>query len=105
MTAFVHPGQVTATLDTAAPPVLQAVPILGVSGAGLAWATPSHPVSPQGRLTLSPGEPVMTADQTGKTSIFYTPYVGASVPIYDGTAFVPTPFAERSNDLTQTRCR
>jgi hypothetical protein len=75
---------------------------LGVSGAGLAWATPSHPVSPQGRLTLSPGEPVMTADQTGKTSIFYTPYVGTSVPIHDGTAFVPTPFAERSNDLTQS---
>lgn len=27
VTAFVHPGHVTATLDTAAPPVLQAVPI------------------------------------------------------------------------------
>lgn len=75
---------------------------LGVSGSGLAWAIPSHPVSPQGRLTLSSGEPVMTVDQTGKTSIFYTPYVGASVPIYDGTTFVPTPFAERSNDLTQS---
>ncbi len=75
---------------------------LGVAGADLAWAMPSHPVSPQGRLTLSSGEPVMTADQTGKTSIFYTPYVGANVPIYDGSAFVPTPFTERSNDLTQS---
>src|SRR6185369_6921163 len=28
--------------------------------------------------------------------------VGNSVPIYDGAAFVPTPFAERSNDLTQS---
>lgn len=43
----------------------------------------------------------MTADQTGKTSIFYSPYTGGVVPIYDGTAFVPTAFAERSNDLTQ----
>ena len=75
---------------------------LGVTGADLAWAIPSHPVSPQGRLTLSSGEPVMTVDQTGKTSIFYTPYVGAHVPIHDGSAFVPTPFAERSNDLTQS---
>jgi len=75
---------------------------LGIGGADLAWATPSHPVSPQGRLTLASGEPVMTADQTGKTSVFYTPHVGAHVPIYDGSAFVPTRFAERSNDLTQS---
>lgn len=75
---------------------------LGVNGADLAWAIPSQPVAPQGRLTLSSGEPVMTADQTGKTSIFYTPYTGGFVPIYDGTAFVPTAFAERSNDLTQS---
>lgn len=75
---------------------------LGINGADLAWAIPSHPVSPQGRLTLSSGEPVMTTDQTGKTSIFYTPYVGAHVPIYDGSVFVPTLFAERSNDLTQS---
>ena len=75
---------------------------LGTSGADLVWASPSHPVSPQGRLTLSSGEPVMTIDQTGKASIFYTPYVGAHVPIYNGSVFVPTPFAERSNDLTQS---
>jgi len=74
---------------------------LGVDGADLSWAVPSQPVAPQGRLTLSSGEPVMTGDQTGKTSIFYTPYTGGFVPIYDGAAFVPTAFAERSNDLTQ----
>lgn len=75
---------------------------LGVDGADLAWAVPSQPVAPQGRLTLMSGEAVMTANQTGQTSVFYTPYVGANVPIYDGTAFVPTVFAERSNDLTQS---
>ncbi|MCF8533121.1 MAG: hypothetical protein K9G48_08970 [Reyranella sp.] len=75
---------------------------LGVAGADLVWATPSQPVAPQGRLTLATGEPVMTGDHTGKTSLFYTPHVGASVPIFDGTGFVPTPFAERSNDLTQS---
>ncbi|MDP2376411.1 hypothetical protein [Reyranella sp.] len=75
---------------------------LGVNGADLAWAIPSQPVAPQGRLTLVSGKPVMTGDQTGNTSIFYTPYVGSNVPIYDGSAFVPTAFAERSNDLTQS---
>ncbi len=75
---------------------------LGVNGPDLAWAIPSQPVAPQGRLTLSSGEPVMTADQAGKTSIFYTPYTGGVVPIYDGTDFVPTTFVERSNDLTQS---
>ncbi len=75
---------------------------LGVSGADLAWSVPSQPVAPQGRLTLSSGEPVMSANQAGKTSIFYTPYVGNNVPIYDGSSFVPTPFSERSNDLTQS---
>jgi hypothetical protein len=75
---------------------------LGVNGSDLAWAIPSQPVAPQGRLTLVAGKPVMTGDQTGSTSIFYTPYVGSNVPIYDGTAFVPTVFAELSNDLTQS---
>lgn len=74
---------------------------LGVSGADLAWSVPSQPVVPQGRLTLASGEPVMSSNQAGKTSLFYTPYVGNSVPIYDGSVFVPTAFAERSNDLTQ----
>lgn len=75
---------------------------LGVSGADLAWAIPSQPVAPQGRLTLSSGEPVMTADQTGKTSLFYTPCAGSFLPIHDGTTFVATAFTERSNDLTQS---
>lgn|GEM_PF-4800162 len=75
---------------------------LGVNGSDLAWSIPSQPVAPQGRLTLVSGKPVMTGDQTGSTSIFYTPYVGSNVPIYDGSTFVPTAFAERSNDLTQS---
>ncbi|OFX06600.1 MAG: hypothetical protein A3D94_00665 [Alphaproteobacteria bacterium RIFCSPHIGHO2_12_FULL_66_14] len=75
---------------------------LGVDGADLAWAIPSQPVAPQGRLTLVSGEPVMTGNQTGQASMFYTPYVGSNVPIRDGSAFVPTPFTERSNDLTQS---
>jgi len=52
--------------------------------------------SPQGRLTLQTLTPVMTTTQPAKTTIFYTPYVGNRVPIYDGTSMVMTTFAELS---------
>ena len=41
-------------------------------------------VPPQGRLTLTSNTPVMTADATAQTSVYYTPYQGNIVPIYDG---------------------
>ena len=42
---------------------------------------------PQGRLTLATGVPVMTTTQSAKTTLYYTPYVGQLVPLYDGTSF------------------
>lgn len=54
-----------------------------IAGAGTASATP-----PQGRLTLQTGVPVMITSQTGKTTIFYSPYNGQLVPLYNGSAFV-----------------
>lgn len=42
-------------------------------------------VAPQGRLTLVTGVAVMTSDQTAKTHVYYTSYIGASVPVFDGT--------------------
>ena len=40
--------------------------------------------APQGRLTLTSNTPVMTADALAATSVYYTPYQGNIVPIYDG---------------------
>lgn len=57
---------------------------------------------PLGRLTLVSGEAVMTSNQTAKTMLYYTPRGGGLAPIWDGTKFVLTPFAELSNDLTQS---
>jgi len=57
--------------------------------AGGGTATP-----PQGRLTLQMLTPVMTTTQAGKIIIYYTPYVGNQVPIYDGANMVMTTFAE-----------
>jgi hypothetical protein len=51
---------------------------------------------PQGRLTLQTAVPVMTTTQSAKTTIYYTPYVGNQVPIYDGTSFRNVAFSELS---------
>lgn len=40
----------------------------------------------EGRLTLTSGVPVTTADVTGATSVYYTPYIGNRIALYDGTA-------------------
>jgi hypothetical protein len=50
--------------------------------------------APQGRLTLTSATPVLAADVTAATSVFYTPYVGSLVPIYNGASFAPQTFSE-----------
>lgn len=55
---------------------------------------------PQGRLTLSTGVPVLTSTVSGATTVYYTPYVGYKVPIYDGTTWKMTTFAELSQATT-----
>lgn len=60
----------------------------------------SFPITPQGRLTLTTATPVMTATTSAQTTIYYTPYVGGLVPIYDGTRWTITPFAELSQTTT-----
>lgn len=51
---------------------------------------------PQGRLTLTSGTPVLTSTVSAATTVYYTPYVGNMVPIYDGTNLVPNALAELS---------
>ena len=49
---------------------------------------------PQGYLTLTTLTPIIPSDVTAATSVFYTPYVGNLVPIYNGSSFNPTVFTE-----------
>lgn len=49
---------------------------------------------PQGRLTLTTLTPILAAGVTAGTSVFYTPYNGNKVPLYNATRFVPYTFAE-----------
>ena len=59
-------------------------------------------VPPQGRLTLTSALPVLTADVTAATTIYYTPYRGTSVPLYDGSAWSNNELAEISLALDST---
>lgn len=67
---------------------------------GLLWA--SKCITPGGRLTLATATPVTTADQSGKTTVFYTPYKHDTIEIYDGSGWIPQQFAELSQLTTDT---
>ena len=53
----------------------------------------------QGRLTLTSGTAVTTADVTGATSVYFAPYKGSQVSLYDGTRWKRYTFTERSLSL------
>ena len=48
----------------------------------------------QGRLTLESGVAVSTSDQTAKTNVYFTPYNGNSVGLFDGTSWKLYTFSE-----------
>lgn len=56
-------------------------------------ATPTV-ASPQGYLTPTSATPVIAGDVTAATAIYYTPFVGNLIPIYNGSRMVPTEFTE-----------
>lgn len=57
--------------------------ITSVSSGGAAGGAPTPP---QGRLTISTGVPVMTSTVSGATTVYYSPYIGTYVPLYDGSS-------------------
>jgi hypothetical protein len=57
-------------------------------------------VIPNGRLTLTTVTPVLSSNVTGATSIYYTPYNGSLIPIYDGTNWLLYNFSELTNTTT-----
>lgn len=57
-------------------------------------------VQPQGRLTLTSATPYMTAGVSTTSSIFYTPYLGNAIPIWNGSTFVQTAFSQLTMTLT-----
>lgn len=49
-----------------------------------------------GRLTLTTAVPVTSADVTAATTLFFTPYQGNLLWLFDGNRWLPIPFAEIS---------
>ena len=54
------------------------------------------PVPPGGRLTLTSGTPVTTADVSAATSIYYTPYVSNCIQLWDGNQWELVNFTEKT---------
>jgi hypothetical protein len=52
--------------------------------------------SPGGRLTLTTGVPITTADVTGATTIYYTPYLSDVITLWDGNVWAAVQFSETS---------
>lgn len=55
---------------------------------------------PQGRLTPTTATPIISTGVTAGTAVYYTPYIGNLIPIYDGTQFNATEFAELTLTLS-----
>lgn len=51
---------------------------------------------PTGRLTLTTATPVTTADVTGAATLYYTPYNGNVISLYDGERWIPVVYVEKS---------
>ena len=71
------------------------------TGSAPSWATVSSPLGvAEGRLTATSGTPVTVADVSGATSIYYTPYTGNKIALYDGSAWDLFTFTEITISLS-----
>lgn len=60
------------------------------------WLGASQTLSADGRLTLTTAVPVTTADVTAATTLYYTPYAGSRLALFDGLKWVVRAFTELS---------
>jgi len=71
------------------------------NGAGGALSGDVLPATCQGRLTLETGVPISTTDQNAKTTLYFTPYTGNIIGLYDGvSAWTGLTFSEISLDIS-----
>src|SRR5574337_102816 len=68
-----------------------------VTPASVVSSCGTDPAQCNGRLTLTSGTPITTSDVTGATTIYFTPYKGNRIALFDGTSVWTTlPFSETS---------
>jgi hypothetical protein len=102
MSSIVVSGDTSGSVTLSAPAAAGSVTVTLPSSTGTMLASGNTLITPQGRLTLATATPVMTSAQTAKTTIYYTPYVGSTIPIYDGTNWSHARFSELSNVTTNS---
>lgn len=77
----------------------------GFDSTGNVYA-PNLTIASSGRLTLASGNPVPTTDQTSKTTIYYTPFNGDKISLYNGSYWKTYTFTEVSTTIgTKTSAR
>jgi hypothetical protein len=54
----------------------------------------------QGRLTLTSNTPVLSSNVTNATTLYYTPYTGSQISIWDGSKWVLKTFTQLSLSLS-----
>lgn len=59
--------------------------------------------NPQGYITLTSATAIITGDVAAATAVYYTPYVGNLVPVYDGSWLRPYFFSELTLTLTSSQ--
>lgn len=57
-------------------------------------------IDPSGRLTLTSGTAVLTSDVTAATTLYFTPYKGNRIALYNGTGWTVGAFSEVSQALS-----
>jgi hypothetical protein len=71
-----------------------------VGGGGGGGTQTVNPATCDARLTLTSGVPVTTADVTGASTVYLTPYRGCLVSLYDGSAWAYHTLTEKSLALS-----
>lgn len=61
-----------------------------------------NPSTISGRLTLESGVPISTTDQTAKTTVYFTPYKGATIALYGSGMWSTLSFTETSLTVPST---
>ncbi len=74
----------------------------GNSISGLPGSVTVMPSICGGRLTLQSGTPVSTSNQTAKTTVYYAPYIGTYIALYNGSSWTYLSFIETSVSVPAT---
>lgn len=76
------------------------------SAAESSASTDDVTAEPGGRITLTSGAAITPGDVTGSTTVYYTPYNHAKVPLYDGTNWaiytIATELSQATSDATKS---